>query len=284
MAEDVAVLAAELLIVVIEDLSEELAPEVIAEFTAFQSEMATTINADIAEGIEGGLSEDEATAQALQKSYDSMLEINGSEQVINQWAETMQEQGYEFESGAQAEEADFEDTDPESDPNKGEPDTADCVSDPSGPTCTGQTQTKLTRFINFLGSNWGTVVGIVVVSVGVVYTLIGRLALWVCGLVHKGECNGDGGCIQKACNSKLCTGSKSIVDFVRRYWIWLSGAIVVVGGVLSWYFRALSPIVVFGILELVVLSLKSVLGNLFSTTMCDVGAMSCLLSGKPLNC
>lgn len=291
MAEEVAEIAIDVLIDVIASLTEELGPEseIITELTSLQSSIGETITADIQEAIANGSSTEDATSEALKKAAENMSSI--SEEASNVWIENMQEKGYIFDSGSAVEDADFGDTDPESDPDKGDPDTPECQEDPESAECLEQKQSLLTKVKNFF-STWGPrVLGpLLAAGIAAAIIFIGQVARWICQLIQKmnhscdNDPNGESQCIDQKCNSALCTAAKNMVTWIRTYWIEI--AIILGSGavLLTWYFKAISPLILCGVCFLIILGLKSALGNMVATILCDVGASNCLFQGLPINC
>lgn len=266
--------AVEALVIVLEILIEEGTVE---EGSEIAVELAALTeggdDSPLASTIEDAINNGKTEGEALDEAYTQISQV--SQEAADQWAESMAEQGYEFESAQDAEEADFEDTDPDSDPDKGEPETEDCISDPEGEECTLQKQSKLSKFFDFVKAAVPFIVPIAIA----IYILIGQLARWTCEVIQKIK-----GQPETECNSSLCNGVKKMVQFIRTYWVYLVVICVLVGGAATFYFKSLTPTIVFGIGILFVISMKTILGNLFATVLCDVGATTCIVQGKPINC
>ncbi len=290
MAElEVAVEAVAVLVDVIADLTEVgVEAEVIVELEAIQQTMGDTITAEIQAAMEDGSTLDEARAQALETSYNNLSPI--SEEAANNWAESMTEEGYEFNSSRPSETEEFEDTSPESNPDKGDPETPECTADPKSPECLAQTQSRMDKFMEFMKGKWGYVGGLGVATGFAIYTAFGQICRWVCDIYHrvKGDCSdsnqGTSQCIDGKCDSKLCDATKTTVTWIRTYWIELSVLTGMSALAATIYFKAMTPAIVGGVMLLVMVMLKSVLGNLFATVMCDVGASTCIFQDKPINC
>src|SRR5271166_3292639 len=110
MAED----AVEALVIVIEILVEEGTIEEGSEVAiALEGLIGTEGDSPLATTIEDAISSGKTEGEALDEAYTQISQL--SQEAADNWAESMVEQGYEFESAQEAEEADFEDTDPESD-------------------------------------------------------------------------------------------------------------------------------------------------------------------------
>jgi len=259
--------------------------EIVAEIFDIGEDVLTEIESTLSDVIENSINEGYSNAEALDAAYESIVNTEGlvdSQAVADQWAESMAEQGYEFESGTDAEEVDFEDTDPESDPNKGEePDTTACVDEPEGEECLAQKQSKISKFIDFMKNNWKFLTFVV----GVATIVVGALARGICWIVQKikGQCTTDQ-CIDQQCDSNMCNAAKSTTQFIRTYWIYLILGCVMLGIAGTIYFKSMSYAVVFGIIGIALMVMKSALGNLVTTMVCDLGATTCLLTGHPINC
>lgn len=223
--------------------------------------------------IEDAVQSGKTEGEALELAYEQIAGV--SQQAADNWAESMAEQGYEFESAQEAEEADFEDTDPESDPDKGEPDTKSCVDKPEGNECSLQTQSKLSKFFEFMKSAYPFIFPVAITF----YILIGQISRWICWLWQKIK-GGD----PNNCNTQLCSGAKMVVKFIRKYWIYLIISPIILGVAGTIYFKSFTPLVVFSVITGIIISMKTVLGNFLTTILCDVGASTCLVQGKPINC
>jgi hypothetical protein len=291
MAAEVGELAFDVLVDVIIDIAEEVGSEseIVAELTTVQESIGDSVTSDINYfETTNGDTPDVATSKALNNAANTIAPI--SQDAADAWIEGMQEEGYTFESGNEAENADFEDTDPDSNPDKGDSDTPECQANPESAECLAQKQSKLSKFFDFMAKWGGPIGGAIAAAATVVYIFIGQVARWICQAIQKikGTCatspQGEASCIDQACNSKLCDGAKSFVSFIRKYWIEISIALGSVGVAVTWYFKSVAPLILSGICLLVVVALKSVLGNLAATVVCDVGASNCLFQGKPINC
>lgn len=282
MAEEVAILAADILLEVIADLADELPDEVILALESFQNEIQDTIATEIATAIENGTPEEVATKTALQNSFNTLSDI--SEEAASAWAENLVEEGYTFEGGSSAEDADFENTDPDSNPDKGDPDTPECQDQPEGAVCEAQTQSKLSKFFEFM-KNWGgTIFSVVIWGVAILVIAIGQVARWLCQAIQKIKGGCDEKCTNQKCNTALCNATKAITKFIREFWILIIFAIVILTVLLSFLFKSISPVFIGLIISLIVLAFKSILGNMIATIVCDVSATTCLVQGKPINC
>jgi len=282
MAEVVAELAAEILIDIIVDFSEELGPEIIEELTAYQTGIEESISNTITDAVNSGVPLDQATSETLQSSFEQLVDINA--EAAAAWAQNMEDAGYPFEGGSEAEEADFEDTDPDSDPDKGEPDTAECQDDPEGPECQAQTQSKLSKVWNFFVNNWGPIVGVLIVGAAAIYIMIGQVARWICQTIQKIKGGCDETCLDQKCNTALCNAFKNMTMFIRQYWIFITVIIIAIATLMTIYFKSITPAIVWAIVLLIILMFKTAVGNLIATIVCDVSATTCIFQGKPINC
>jgi hypothetical protein len=275
--------AVAVLILVVEDLIED---GIIEEGSIIATELANLTDGaepELSNIIQTAIDEGQSQGQALDTAYNTIFEI--SPDAASGWAETMAEEGYDFGSGSSAEDADFEDTDPDSDPDKGEPDTAACQDNPEGPECQAQTQSKLSRFFEFM-KNWGGTIGsFIVFGVAAIYIFIGQVARWICETIQKikGGCTTQQ-CIDQKCNTALCNATKNIINFIRRFWIVIAVIIVGIGIGLTFFFRSISPLIIFSIILLILMVFKTVIGNLIATIVCDVSASTCIFRGQPINC
>lgn len=276
--------AVEALIVVVELLIEE---GVIEEGSVIATDLiALTEGGDTSELstiIQTSINEGKTQGEALDIAYSAIEEI--SQTAADNWAENMAEQGYEFENGAEAEKADFEDTDPDSDPDKGDPDTPACQDQPEGAVCEAQTQGKLSRFFDVLkGIFGGSIVSAIVWGIALLVITIGQVARWICQLIQKIKGGCDEKCTDQKCNTALCNATKTVIKFIRQFWILIIFAIVILTVLLSFLFKSVSPVFIGLIVSLIVFVLKTILGNMIATIVCDVSATTCLMQGKPINC
>ena len=277
----------EVVFLVLDDIVEDFEltdPEVyellISEETANQMTSAITTVIDA-----GG-----TDSEALGDTYNVLAGI--SEEAADEWAEGMIDQGYEVGGDpGQAEEADFGDTDPDSDPNKGEVEGCDDIlalagTDPD-PQCTVQKQEKLSRFQKFLLNNVGT---FVVIILGTIAYLIGTIGRAICRLINARACNPPPSgetqeqCLDERCNTPICNGVTKLIQFLRRYFNIIMAVLVVLMIIFTVYFRSTKPLILFGILILIVLVLNTLLGNLVATVVCNLSATACLVTGQSINC
>ena len=275
--------AVEALILVVEILIEDGTIEEGSIIATELAELTEGAQPELSNIIETAISDGQTEGQALDTAYSSISQI--SQEAADAWAENMAEEGYEFESGSQAEEADFEDTDPDSDPDKGDPDTTACETDPEGPECLAQTQSKMSRFFQFM-KTWGGPIGSVIVfGTALIVIFIGQVARWVCETIQKlGQGCSTKQCVEQKCNTALCNATKNIINTIRSYFPFIAVIFIALGLLLSYFFRSISPLVIFSVILLITIAFKSVLGNLIATIVCDVSTSFCVFQGKPVNC
>lgn len=298
MAEEVAVLAAEVLIDVIADMEAVgIETELAVALDATQNVLADHISADITTAIANGSTQEAATSAALENSFQTISEI--SEEAANMWAENMQEEGYVFNTGGDDPDVeDFEDTSPESDPDKGELDDPECPEDSTDPACIAKKQSRISKFFDYIKTWAGNNIGYLMLAgfFGIV-VFLGQVIRWICQILQKitrsCDTNPQGGpntpdqestCIDGKCDSALCNAAKSVITFVRKYWIPMIVITGITTAALTIYFKAISPLIVGGIVAGGIFLLTSILGNLLATTLCDLGASTCIFQGKPPNC
>ncbi len=279
-----------------EAVDQGLSDEIIASLTEIQS----TISNDLITAVnEDGLTVNEA----LTDSYNELYAIN--EDLANEFATQMAEKGeIPFEpSPEEAQEADFEDTDPDSDPNKGESNTLTCAEDPTLPECIQQGQSKLASFFKWLIGTLG-VAGIAAVIGAIIY-FIGGIIIWVCKIFNPcppptspptsptqvytdfnsspqsspaPQC-GDAKCLGNACKS-----AKAMIQTIRKYMPFIFTPVLVLGLFIIIYFRSFWAFVGFGLVWLFLILSNGILGNFIASVICNFNASYCFFTGQDLNC
>lgn len=283
MAAEIAEVAIDVLEDIVEDLSAQGASEdIISGLISLESE-ENGIGVTMQQEIESGTPE----PQALKNAYNSISEISAD--AADTWASQMMENGYEFPSGPEEEIADFEDTSIESNPDKGELDDPNCPEGSEDPNCLAAKQGRLTKFIEFMKNYGGTIATYTAITAGILSYFIGGFLRLACSLWQriKKACSNapdEQKCIDTNCNSGICNNAKGMVTSARKYWVIILVVIGVVTAALTYYFRSLIPPIVGGVGALGVVALKTFLGNVFATIVCNMGATMCISSGQPINC
>jgi hypothetical protein len=301
MAEEVAAIAVEVLIDVIADMEAVgIESELAIALEATQDTLGEEITTDIATAVSHGSTPEAATSTALENSFQTISDI--SEEAANVWAENMQEEGYIFNTGEDPEVEDFEDTDPESNPDKGELDDPDCPDGSEDPTCLAKKQSKISEFFEWLKTKLSTIFGVslgtgILSGIIAFFVFLGQAIRWLCQawqrIFRTCDTNPQGGpnttdqedtCIDGKCDSQLCDAAKNVVVFVRKYWIPMLVITGISAAALTIYFKAMSPLITGAVVSGVIFLLTTILGNLAATTLCDLGASTCIFQGKPPNC
>ncbi len=306
--EDIAIIAVDIITTLVsEAVDQGLSDEIIASLTEIQS----TISDDLITAVnQDGLTVNEA----LTDSYNELYAIN--EDLANEFATQMAEKGeIPFEpSPEEAQEADFEDTDPDSDPNKGESNTLTCAEDPTLPECIQQGQSKLSSFFKWLIGTLG-VAGIAAVIGAIIY-FIGGIIIWVCKIFNPcppptspptsptqvytdlnsptalspsspssppasspaPQC-GDAKCLGNACKS-----AKAMIQTIRKYMPFIFTPVLVLGLFIIIYFRSFWAFVGFGLVWLFLILSNGILGNFIASVICNFNASYCFFTGQDLNC
>lgn len=240
-------------------LGEELAEEVVAELAAYQETVAETVT----EMMESGASDSEVLGDV----YDNLYAIN--EDLADQWMTQVEESG-EYEVGSspeEAETADFEDADPESDPDKGDVNTINCQNNPELPECVEGSENRVKKFIEWV-KEWG---GILANASMIIYQLIGKARIYIC----KKTCSGTEEECDKKCNTEICNNTKNFVKSLRKYYYLIVIMILATGGGTAYYTKNYTSTMMYsGIMLLVVTILSGIGGNIFTTIVCNTSAVT----------
>ena len=275
--------------------------ELSEELTELSSELQTTATSVYQNAIDQGYEAEEASQQTVDYSYGQIQNIDQAS--ADQWAfEMEQNTGYSpknvdpndpFEP-----ENKYEDTDPESDPNKAEVDENDVVcegtdcttpcEDASSVECAEAKENAFGRFMKWMFSG-SSIIGTIGVILAILAFVVGGIVRGICRLIcwMRGTCsNSSSNCsCSHNCDTQLCNGFKSFVKFIRKYFWFIILGFILFGTFLFWYTLSIGKVITFsGIPMLIIYLMSTFLGNFVTTTVCNVSASFCFLQSGSAHC
>lgn len=282
----------EVALITLIEVAEDLLDEAVIDEEIYTSLIAEETQTAVETAIQTSINAGDDDASALGDAYQELTNV--SDEAADSWAESMQEKGFDVEGGPQEDpEVEFEDTDPESDPNKvQDEDIQACEDDPESQECLAEKQSRLSRFwewfkkaLGVLGvTGVGVIIGLIVYLLGAI--LRGLCKLWyiIRGCTPKKPGETQEQCRSDECDTKACQGITNLVQDIRKYFMWIMLVLFTLMVATTIYFKSTTPLWIFGILILFVIAMNTFLGNFLATVVCNFSAVGCLATTGTITC